>query len=158
MKIRRANKNDIEVLATLLDSFDKEVVRFSPKSFSLKRSPGFQDNLERLARSMLRNRKSVVLVAEENGECVGFVHGGFYLRKSFLYPKQKMMSVHDLFVLRKFREKGVATLLLEALRKRSKAKKYDLLEIGVSPNNLAAKNLYRKFGFKVRTERLWLKL
>lgn len=133
MLITIANKNDIPALAKLFDQYRV----FYEQKTDIKKSVEFIS-------SRLEKNDSVIFVARENAELVGFTQ---------LYPSfssvgmKKIWILNDLFVSPQFRRQSIAkSLMQEAL---NHAKKTGALRIDLATqvSNTLAQNLYESMGY-----------
>jgi ribosomal-protein-alanine N-acetyltransferase len=97
---------------------------------------------KRQVASLLKSPNALNLMAKLDGEVVGFISVLTYKRK-----KHRVAHIYTLDVAAKARKKGIGLKLLEAseqILKRSGVEEC-LLEVRV--DNVAARELYRKFGY-----------
>ncbi len=130
LRIRFANERDFPRLISLAEEFLPEEVDNEKRMNALKQA--------------LRNRGYQLLVADLDGEIVGFVDQWFI--DDFTHGA-KLSYIQSLFVRSQHRRKGVANKLLqETIRN---AKNRGVLEIHISAeiDNKTAISLYKKHGF-----------
>lgn len=133
--IRRAAPADLDRVAQLFDTY---------RVFYGQEPAGEQ------ARSFIRERlekqDSVIFVAELKGEIEGFCQ---------LYPSFSSVAMgriwvlNDLFVTEKYRQHGVASQLLEAAAAFARETGAKRLELSTARDNLAARSLYEKMGWRL---------
>jgi GNAT superfamily N-acetyltransferase len=136
--IRPATLHDLPAVAYLFDQYRQ-----------FYKQPPDLEGAKTFLQSRLEAQESVILVALEAGEIIGFTQ---------LYPifssvsMQKAWLLNDLFVLAANRGKGVATKLLEAAKQMGKntAAKWLLLQTGA--DNVHAQALYEKNGWTLETD------
>ena len=134
MIVRRANLNDLEQLATLFDGYRQ----FYQQASNIEGAKSFLH--DRLSRN-----ESVVFMAVENGQAIGFTQ---------LYPifssvsLKKAWLLNDLFVHESARKKGFAMALLKAAEAhgRETGARWMLLE--TAHDNANAQALYEKAGWE----------
>lgn len=90
------------------------------------------------------NRNGHYFVAEVNGKVVG--HGGFT-------TVLDEGDVTNIAVRPEFRQKGLASKILEAMITFAREKNLSFLTLEVRSQNIPAISLYEKYGFTVRGER-----
>ncbi len=93
---------------------------------------------ERIYRTELNNPYAITLIAEQNGDLIGYLNAGFVLDE---------VSVNSIAVRDVWRRCGVARTLLESLERRTAAFAATLL-LEVRASNEAAMRLYTQFGFE----------
>ncbi|HVP27472.1 MAG TPA: ribosomal protein S18-alanine N-acetyltransferase [Candidatus Bathyarchaeia archaeon] len=94
--------------------------------------------------SLLADYNSVSLVAKENNHIVGFIIGSIYFERNALTG-----HILTIDVLPVQWGKGIGTRLLREIEELFKAKNVNACRLEVREDNLAAINLYEKFGYKV---------
>ena len=95
-------------------------------------------------RGTLREQSSYMLVAEENGSIIAFLNSTYLLDE---------LNLNRIAVLKKFRRKNTATLLMENMLDFCKNNGIKRVMLEVRKSNIPAQNLYKAFGFKVLGER-----
>jgi len=131
--IRRADLADLPALAPLFDAYR----RFYGQPSDVMRAEAFLS--ERLARG-----ESVALLAERDGDVVGFTH---------LYPlfssvrTARLWLLNDLFVAEHARRGGVARALLDAAADFARADGACGLMLETMRENAPARALYRAAGW-----------
>ncbi len=150
MKIRKAIQKDFKEYLNLkkyrkedyLISFGKELI--SPIDSIFKKE----------FYSILHSRKSLLIVAEEKSKLIGYIQGVLFSKQSlqkifFNSLCTKMGYVGDIFVLKEFRRKGVATFLINEFVRNLKNRKYEEICLLVNKKNKNATNFYDKLDFKI---------
>lgn len=121
-----------------LRALEKKDIEFIVNS----KASGFTDCYnENVLKSSINSGRFFGLIAEENGESVGYICYSVGIDD---------VDLESIFVLPSYRKKGIADILIKALTKKVKDKKI-LLEVRKS--NEIAKNLYIKNGFSKISER-----
>jgi len=131
LTVRRADETDIPVLLMLGEGFMPEVETTREKRMEI-------------LRKALRNPDYELVVAELNGETVGFVDQ--WIVHDFAHGA-KLSYIQNLYITSKHRRKGIGSRLLEEIMR--SADNQGVLEIHVVTEfeNKPAINLYRKHGF-----------
>lgn len=88
---------------------------------------------------------AVTFLAHQLERPVGLVTG---LLSFSTFDARKVMNVHDLFVIRDDRGKGIGDQLLQAVQKRARQLNCCRLTIEVRDDNHSARKLYERFGFE----------
>ena len=131
MSIRPATDDDHDSLQGLWHEFQQELV-----------GPEWWDESWDEAWSVLRDRISgsgYVLLAEADGEVVGFASGG--------ERRPRVLYVNDLFVRRAARRQGIAKELLGAVAEIARQSQAEVLMLAVDVDNADARMVYRRLGF-----------
>ena len=90
--------------------------------------------------SELKNPNSKYFVAKCDNTILGF--GG-------IWKAVDVMHITDICVRKKFRQQGIATLLLKELIAETKKQNITSITLEVKTTNIPAQNLYSKFGFEI---------
>lgn len=126
MEIKRAEANDRRIISDLY-------FQLYPKHKGPKREIPIE----------VLKAKSVLFLANEEKEAVGFVWGTF-----INYGISRYGYIDELFVKKRFRGKGVGNALLkEALKEFKKLKAWTVFVSTTNDKNI--RKFYRKFGFKI---------
>ena len=138
MIIRRAKKKDIEKLSVL---FDKYRIFYKQQSDI--------DNAKSFLKKRMKRKESVIFVAEERKELIGFMQ---------LFPIFSSVSMkrtwllNDLYVNEKARGMGVATKLLEAAKQFGIETGSKWLILQTAADNFTAQKVYEKNGWVKETD------
>ena len=138
MIIRKQKKKDREQLSGL---FDKYRIFHNQKSD--------MEGARQFLRKRIKRRESVIFVAEERKQLIGFVQ---------LFPifssvsMERTWLLNDLYVNEKARGKGTATALLNAAKEFAKETNAKWLLLQTSSNNFTAQKLYEKNGWVKETD------
>ncbi len=123
--IKKTGIDDLEMLYKI----EKEC--FTLEAFSKKQ-----------IKSLLQAPNSISLLAEINGEIVGFIIALIYEGKS-----EKIGHVFTLDVASNTRKKGVGLKLLDSLEHILVEQRVNVCYLEVKVDNVAARELYRKIGY-----------
>jgi GNAT superfamily N-acetyltransferase len=143
MIIRRAKKKDIEKLSVL---FDKYRIFYKQQSDI--------DNAKMFLKKRMKRKESVIFVAEERKELIGFTQ---------LFPIFSSVSMkrtwllNDLYVNEKARGMGAATKLLEAAKQFGIETASKWLILQTAADNFTAQKVYEKNGWVKETDFLYRK-
>ncbi|WP_346318099.1 GNAT family N-acetyltransferase [Chitinophaga sp. YIM B06452] len=138
MQIIKATTDHLPQLAVLFDLYRQHY----------EQQPDVEGAEQYLAERLVQN-ESVIYVAEEGGELVGFTQ---------LYPvfssigMKKAWILNDLYVAENHRRKGAARGLLEASRELGKATDARYLMLQTHITNTKARALYESNGWKLDDE------
>ncbi|MEM3789197.1 MAG: ribosomal protein S18-alanine N-acetyltransferase [Candidatus Bathyarchaeia archaeon] len=92
---------------------------------------------------LLTNQNCISLIAKENDKIIGFIIGMVYVEDNVLTGHILTIDVSP-----NHRRKGVGIKLLEELEKIFRDKGVKVCRLEVREDNVAALNLYQKFGYK----------
>ncbi|MEM4166664.1 MAG: GNAT family N-acetyltransferase [Candidatus Bilamarchaeaceae archaeon] len=145
MKIRKATKKDLKTLIELSD----QLLLDHAKRFSTgpKLAKDFHTPKVKYYRSLMTKRNAVFFVAEEKGTVVGFILGKEG-KDPPIFAETRIGKIEELYILPKFRDKGIGRRLFAELKKWFKKRKYKTIEITFYSENKKAKRLYYKLGFR----------
>lgn len=145
--IRKVKKEDSEVLEKLYTELEEDAVLYQPEHFVFSKKGQRSKQLEQI----LESENQIMLVAEEDGNVIGFAHVTFVHAKevSCLKP-QSNIYLQDLVVTKKLRSRGTGTLLLNAAKEYGKEKKADFFRTQVFPQNKDGMRFYERNGFSLK--------
>jgi len=138
LHVRCATIEDVDRIAPLFDAYRQ----FYAQPSDLQAAHAF------LADRLTRD-ESVVLVAEADGEIVGFAQNYRSFSSVSLGP---IIILNDLFVAPTWRGRGVGQLLIEETARLAKTEGAVRVEIATQHTNTGAKRLYESLGFVADTE------
>src|SRR6187397_1980459 len=137
MIIRRAKKKDIEKLSVLFDKY----------RIFYKQSSDF-DNASSFLKKRLKRRESVIVVAEERKELVGFTQL-FQIFSSVSMKRAWLLN--DLYANEKARGMGTASKLLDAAKDFGAETDSQWLILQTAADNFTAKKVYEKNSWERET-------
>ena len=143
MIIRRGKKKDIEKLSVL---FDKYRIFYKQKSDV--------DNARSFLKKRMKRKESVIFVAEERDELIGFTQ---------LFPIFSSVSMkrtwllNDLYVNERSRGIGAATKLLDAAKEFGAETRSKWLLLQTAADNFTAQKVYEKNGWIKETDLFYRK-
>ena len=97
--------------------------------------------------SQLKDKDTVVLVAERDGAIIGYVYAGLEPR-SWKELREPAGFIHDVVVEESSRRSGVAQLLLEAAIEWLRAQGAPRVMLWTAEPNAAAQRLFDRLGFR----------
>ncbi|MEC1542124.1 GNAT family N-acetyltransferase [Bacillus subtilis] len=137
MNIRQAKTSDAAALAPLFNQYRE----FYRQASDLQ-------GAEAYLKARLENHESVILIAEENGEFIGFTQ---------LYPTFSSVSMkriyilNDLFVVPYARTKGAGCRLLSAAKDYAEGNGAKCLTLQTEHHNRKGRSLYEQNGYEEDT-------
>ena len=140
--IRKATNNDISALRELYLALEEDAVRYQPEHFVIG------ERTEEFFQSIFDSDNQDILVADFDGEAVGFVHVMILQQKkvSCLKP-QSAVYLQDLCVREDMRNKGIGSVLIRAAKDYGKEHKVDFIRTQVFPENVDGMRFYERNGF-----------
>lgn len=141
--VRDATPEDEAILLVFLRALQEAERAFCPS-----RRRGHE--VDRLCYLELCEEGVQVLLAQDAGQAIGFIAGRLAVDRDELQQAAWRPHGHisDLYIVPDWRGRGVARLLLEAMRGRLRSMGARRLTIGVLSGNQAALGAYRRFGFE----------
>lgn len=104
-----------------------------------------ETTLENIKRTLNENPHEIVAVASENDEIIGFICA--QVKKSFCYDAL-MIEITELFVLKKYRRKRVASGLVKFIETYCKQNQsFHRIELLTGVKNLGAQAFYKSAGY-----------
>ncbi|HEY7190092.1 MAG TPA: GNAT family N-acetyltransferase [Vicinamibacterales bacterium] len=145
--IRRATRSDLPVLGRMGALLMRTHYAFDQKRFL---EPG--DNAEQgyawfLGEQLNDDVNAVVLVAETNGEVVGYVYAALE-PISWKELRDACGFIHDILVEERGRRHGVATALMNAAMTWLKEHGAPRIVLGTAEHNEPAQRLFERLGFR----------
>jgi len=98
--------------------------------------------------STLGEGRGKVLVAQLNGEIVGFIYF-IHSLSMFLEASKQVALISDMYVKPEFRRRGIGSLLLKKCFEKLRKLNIKHVTLSVLSENLAAVKFYEKHGFKI---------
>lgn len=140
MKIIKANKNYLNLIAPLFDAYR---VFYKQDSDILEAEKFISERLE--------NSDSIILLImnKEENEAFGFAQ---------IYPSftsigmKKIFILNDIYVKEEYRKTGLARMLLEEVNKITKENKISKITLRTAHSNIAAQRLYESLGYEKEKE------
>ena len=143
MIIRQASEQDILEIIKLVSCLDKQHEGYDPY-FSVKENP------EKLMvvhyQKIIESNKDLCLVAEENGQLVGYAFGKIEESAEY-YKEEKFGMLNEIFVSEACRKKGIANLMLEKMYSWLRIRGVNHIELEVASPNTLAQSIWQKKGF-----------
>ena len=131
LRVRRADETEIPVLLMLAEEFMSEVEATREKRMEI-------------LRKALRNPDYALVVAELNGETVGFIDQ--WIIHDFAHGA-KLSYIQNLYITTKHRKKGIGSRLLDEIIRSAEHKGVLEIHVVTEFKNKPAISLYRKHGF-----------
>lgn len=142
MEIRMATMADADALRALYLELERDAVRYQPEHFVI----GTREDA--FFRGVLESPAQDILVADDGGAVVGFVHVMILPQKkiSCLKP-QTAVYLQDLCVREDRRGGGIGTELIRAAKAYGAAHGADFIRTQVFPGNADGLRFYQRNGF-----------
>ncbi len=146
MKVFEADKSDAEELVDRLwTPLAKEMEELS--DFNRLADSEVRANAVKYFTDRLRKDKHTFLIAKENGELMGFISMEKRTARP-VFERDSYGHIHELFVRKEHRRKGVASKLLERIEDFSRKQGFDMIRLSVNVRNRSAIELYEKKDFR----------
>ena len=152
--IRRAATDDAAALSALCVDVQQVHAIAHPEFFKQPAGPDF-------ARAFMAERLDDpdvrIFIAEHDGEPVGYALGQIVdLEENPFRHAVRQLVIDQMSVRPAYRGRGIGTRLLEEMFATAGAEEIKLLTLSVWRFNEGARALYKRHGFAVYLERLWL--
>ena len=142
MEIRKATMADAPALRELYLELERDAVRFQPEHFVTgEREDAF-------FRDIFESPSQDILVMDDGGEAVGFVHVMMIPQKRVPCLKpQTAVYMQDLCVREDMRNRGIGTGLVRAAKAYGRENGADFIRTQVFPQNTDGLRFYARSGF-----------
>ncbi|MBP5438045.1 MAG: GNAT family N-acetyltransferase [Treponema sp.] len=153
MIVRKATLDDVSSLKPLYLELEKDAVKFQPEHFVI----GNRD--ESFFEGIIKSENQDILLAEVDGQVVGFAHVMILEQKRIPCLKaERVIYLQDLDVAEKFRSRGIGAKLIEACKEYGKSRGADFMRTQVFPQNVRGMTFYERQGFteKMKTIETYL--
>ncbi len=149
MTIRKANYDDVKTLNKFLTLLIRDESQYDL---------GIDKNfiVTNMYENYIEDSNKLLIVAEENDNVVGYLYG--MIKPNDGTYKYVIAKLDALYIDINYRNKKIATSLIEYFKNWAIAKKTHKIEVNVWSNNIKAKHLYEKNGFKTVSETLSIDL
>jgi ribosomal protein S18 acetylase RimI-like enzyme len=140
--VRRAKKEEIEIVASMLSRMYRLNSEFDP----LLQVP--EDLEERMKKSIeisMFNDNFIVLVAEEEGKIIGAARVKIVDREFYLPEKEGI--IEEIYVHPAYRKKGIGEAIIKYIQKELLSKGVKLVSAHFPAKNIIAISFYKKLGF-----------
>ena len=140
--IRKATTDDLKALRELYLALEEDGVRYQPEHFLIG------ERTDEFFQSVFDGENQDILVADIDGEALGFVHVVILQQKkvSCLKP-QSVVYMQDLCVREDMRNNGIGALLVRAAKDYGKEHGVDFIRTQVFPGNVDGMRFYERNGF-----------
>src|SRR5689334_10133441 len=146
MTIRRADARDADTLGKLGAALMQTHYAFDTRRF-LEPGEGAEAGYARFLVSQLRDKDSIVMVAERDGEVVGYVYAAIE-PLSWKELRDECGFIHDLLVTDSARKSGVGEALLNAAIDWLREQDMPRVVLGTAAQNDQARRLFERRGFR----------
>jgi len=139
MKIKKANKGDIEALAKLLHKYDL----YEHSTDNLIKVSSEKEYRKEI-RDVFKNKSAIFIIAEENGKLIGFVNYSIDNRGNL-----KIGVLQDIFIEGDYRGKRIGKKLADYVINIMKKQKCKFVKSAVRVKNKNAQKFWQSLGFKI---------
>ena len=149
MKIRKANKNDLEQLTQLIIEFKEGLTDFEPEDLKVfRRKEKSMGLIKKSVQEEIDNPNGLFLVAEDEKKLVGFAFGTIRENIHMVFDTVKFGMLNHIWLTKNYRGQGLASKFKEELFQWFKSKDCKYIKLLVLDAN-PAKQIYEKWGFKI---------
>lgn len=145
MKIRKATSKDFEIICNFFDTVDDFETTLNP---ILSTSKEQRLAVREMVKKNLRDPNIRIFLSEMDGKAVGTITARYKADVRPRFAKRKMGILEYVFVLEKFRKKGIASALVSAAKKWLRRKGVDWFECYLLVDNIGSFNTFKKAKFK----------
>ena len=147
MIIRKAELRDLLKLVEFDSMLKKEYVRYNKEYFKSVDETDFKKEITEYITNKIRSEKDAFFVALEDGKIVGMCIAE-YEKRPPIFEYRDSGTIDSLYVSPEFRQKGIATALLQESIAWFRSKNLKFAAITVHELNLPAISAYKKVGFR----------
>lgn len=143
--IRAAKAEDLSEVGKLAGQLVRQHHDFDAQRFML--IPNVEAGYARFFNSQLSIEETIILVAEHEGQIVGYAYARLEHR-DWNALLDAHGALHDIFVDERMRRQGVARRLVEAVRERLQGKGAPRLVLHTASKNTAGRAFFAAIGFR----------
>jgi len=139
IKIRKARKEDLKEYLRLRKEWEKEysiIINQKLKSTD--------EQIKKEFKKIINDKKRYLLIISEGKKMLGYLTASFFSNNY-----GKFAYIDDIFIIKKYRRRGLATELTKNFLNILRKKRIKSVRLGVNINNKKALKLYKKLGFKL---------
>lgn len=144
--IRRARRDDLPELGRLGAHLMRIHYRFDPLRF-MQPGPNPEEGYAWFLGTQLEEEDVIVLVAERDGEVIGYVYAGVE-PLSWRELRDRAGFIHDIVVADRARRGGVATALVDAAVEWLRGRGVPRVILWTAEQNEPAQRLFARLGFR----------
>ena len=146
--VRKGRLKDADGVLVLWNEFIEYHKNISSDFFELRDDA--PDMFDKYYCRHVRSRRKIALVAERDGEIVGYLLG-LHAKRPPVFKNTDYGFVSDLAVTKKMRSKGVGRALMDEFEKWAVDRKLDSISLSVLAANKIGQKFYKKQGYKIMT-------
>jgi ribosomal protein S18 acetylase RimI-like enzyme len=144
IKIRTAKIKDAKEIAQLELELMEHIIKLE-KIFEIKKDA--IKHMEKRFKQIPSDRQHKLLVAESDGQLVGYVKARIKKRDP-IYKIEKMGFIDDVYVQPKYRRQGIAKEFIKQIFAWYKKRGIKYADLFVVSNNETAKTVWKNMGFR----------
>ncbi|CAN5486234.1 hypothetical protein BH10BAC5_BH10BAC5_26320 [soil metagenome] len=145
LEIRKYEAGDIDDIVEMQKLMGEYHLKFDKEFYQPSQDSSHE--LSSYLRKKLDDKEFNLLIADQNGNAVGYVMGWLTERPP-IYEKRKTAYLSNIFVKDDFRNSGAGKKLYEEMEKWFFSKEIDFIEINADARNTETIEKFRKSGFK----------
>ena len=147
MIVRKATMRDVPALVALWKKFWKEHdTAFTRGNPIFKTKRDIESYYFKFVKKLIRSKNGQIFVAQAEDKLVGHIIVEI-TKLPPIYVHDKEAHVHEIYVEKNHRKKGIGSMLLGAANSWAKGKRIFSLGLTVNVRNKEAFSLYKEFGF-----------
>lgn len=144
--VRKANAKDLnDILRLNLELFKKEKKEYDG-SLNLKWTHGKIGKAS--FKEAIIGKNGFVIIVEAEGKVIGYLCGSIKINPYPFRIASRFAKLNNMFIGKKFRNKGIGEKMVKEFLKWCKEKKADHISVNAFAKNKKAINFYQKLGFK----------
>jgi len=142
MIIRKAKISDYDSITSLYKQLHETEKKYDN---NLIDEYNIDKEQEKIIKKRIRSRKDIFLVAEIDNKIIGLIYGEI---PDIIFYKEKVSFLKHLCVDKEYRNKSIATKLIQEFSDKSQEKGAIYIRLNAFEKNTNAVNLYKKMGFE----------
>ncbi|MBT3464109.1 GNAT family N-acetyltransferase [archaeon] len=159
MQIKKATLSDVKELVKIWNSFVKEhdntVIKKSPEKKIRRNMVHTSDVIfEKWISKCIRSKLGYVIIAIDNNKIIGYM---LCTIKKYdeIFKLKYYGSINDIYIMKKYRGKGISSKLKDESIKWFKSKKIKYISLSFNSENSLPYKIYKKWGFKDEYTEMW---
>ncbi|MCX7595713.1 MAG: GNAT family N-acetyltransferase [Fischerella sp.] len=155
MQIRPATPADVTAVLPMVAKICALHESWDAARFGILPDP--EKRYEKWLQRLATDRRSVFLVAEDQGQLVGFL-AGTVEKEVPIYRLQEYAVIHDLWVEPEYRQHGIARQMVMQAIERFQQMKVRQIRLDTAVINEAARRLFASCGFRTSTVEMLMEI
>ncbi len=144
-RVRSARIDDLDALARMWEELASYHVDLGGPEYRL--APGWKREWQRFTRSHIGRKDRLCVVAEIDGNAMGFLLGAV-LERPKVFQRYRYGHIYDVFVDAAHRNRGVGEALVDAAMEWFRVHRVDRVELYTHARNLLGLRFWKNMGFE----------